>query len=256
MPAPTPAPPIDSEITDDLDQYLLHGEHQIRQLLQGLIAANALISAHIGNGQSFLTALLRVDEVEEDLIFDTSPDAGITARALQADEVLCVTRLDNIRIQFALAGLSQVEEDGRLALHAPLPKSVLRLQRRENYRLQVPLAHAAACTLPAHTADGEPVLLKARVLDISAAGIAIQTPAGEAVWEVGTTLEDCTLKLPDMEPMPVTLRVRSILLQTQAHGGEMLRIGCEFRALPRSADARIQRYIFGTERGLNAARRG
>lgn len=253
---PTPAPLLGTELTDDLDQYLLHGERQIRHLLQGLIAANALLSAHIGNGQSFLTALLQVDEADDSLIFDASPDATLTAEALHADEVLCVTRLANIRIQFALAGLSQIEHDGHLALRASLPKSVLRLQRRENYRLQVPLAHAAVCTLPAPTADGEPVPLRARVLDISTAGIAIQAPAGGAMWEVGTTLEDCSLKLPELEPIPLTLRVRSILLQTGAHGGEVLRIGCEFRALPRSADARIQRYIFSTERAQNAARRG
>lgn len=256
MHAPTPAPLLGNEITDDLDQYLLRGERQIRHLLQGLIAANALLSAHIGNGRSFLTALLRVEEAGDGLIFDTSPDAALTAEALQADEVLCVTRLDNIRIQFALAGLAEVEDDGRLALRAPLPQSVLRLQRRENYRLQVPLAHAATCTVPAPGADGEPVQLRARILDISTAGIAIQLPAGTAMWEVGMMLEDCSLKLPELEPIPLTLRVRSILLQTAAHGGEMLRLGCEFRTLPRNADARIQRYIFNTERAQNAARRG
>ena len=52
------------------------------------------------------------------------------------------------------------------------------------------------------------------------------------------------------------LEVRNLNRQTQRNGTEQLRVGLRFAALPRTADTRIQRYIFKTERELNAKARG
>jgi len=78
--ASTP-PPIDLARDDGLEKFMLRGKRQIAQLLQELIDNRCLISAHTGGGHSFMTAVLRVDEDNERIVLDASPDADANRRA-------------------------------------------------------------------------------------------------------------------------------------------------------------------------------
>lgn len=239
---------------EGLDKYLLHGRRQIRQLLQALIDAHALVSVHLlPGGESFLTALVTVSDDEEWLYLDASIDEATNRRAEHAGKLMCVTQLDHIRIQFSLANASVVLLEGRAALKVAVPTQILRLQRRESYRLHVPVTHAAKCSLP--RGEGEE-RAEARVIDIGAGGVALQIAPGAIDLELSTELAGCVLKLPDVEPITVSLEVRNIVRQTSRSGVDTLRVGCRFAALPRGADTAIQRYILRTDRELNARGRG
>jgi c-di-GMP-binding flagellar brake protein YcgR len=253
--ASTP-PPIELARDDGLEKFMLRGKRQIAQLLQELIDNRCLISAHTGGGHSFMTAVLRVDEERERIVLDASPDADSNRRALAAERVQCVTLLNHIRIQFALSGLSSGQEQSHPALTAPIPKEMLRLQRREFFRLKVPLAHEVTCLLQAEDLARKPVQVSVRVIDIGGGGIAITMAPNAAELVIGGELPACRLNLPDGEPIELKLEVRNISRQIQRNGVETLRVGLRFAALPRTAEARVQRYIFNTERELNAKERG
>lgn len=248
------ARPIDTDRDGGLERFMLHGRRQIAQLLQALIDEHCLIAAHSGGGHSFVTALIRLDD--DSVLLDVSPDPAANRRALMAERLLCITQLQRIRIQFALRGIAEVIEDGRPALRAPLPDQLLRLQRRESYRLQVPLKHELGVSLKTRNAAREPVQVDSRVIDISAGGIATVVPPGVAEFVIGDKLEDCCLRLPDTDPLTLTLEVRNITPQPQRNGTELLRLGLQFVDLPGNAEARIQRYIFNTERERNAKEKG
>jgi flagellar brake protein len=256
MQDPNFAAPVTPYPGEDLEKYTLTGRRQIRQLLQDLIDHHALIAVHIGNGASFVTALIRLTSDEDEIIIDVSPDPAITRRALASDRLLCVTQLERIRIQFSLTGMREVSEGNRDALCASVPERILRLQRREFYRLSVPLSHNIKCVLRTESADGEPIVIEARVLDISAGGVAVHAPPNLADFVIGSTLEGCTLQLPDADPIPLALEVRNIAHQPQRNGTELLRLGLQYVSMPRSADMIVQRYIFHTERERNARERG
>ncbi len=255
---PSPASPTlhDSVHGDELEKFTLRGARQILQLLQDLITHRGLITAHSGGGDSFMTAVLKVDEDRGRVVLDPSPDPHANRRALAAPRLTCTTQLEGIRIQFPLVGLSEGEDQGRPAFFAPLPTEMLRLQRREFYRLQVPLAHELSCLLKAEDLGRKPVEVVARVIDIGAGGVAVSVTAGAADFVIGGVLPACRLALPDGDPIELDLEVRDINRQTQRKGTEQLRVGLRFAALPRAADTRIQRYIFKTERHLNAKARG
>lgn len=246
--------PLDSV---NLEQYLLHGRRQIRQLLQELIDGHALINAHPTPGKSaFLTALITLSEDDGWLFFDVSPDPVINRHCLQAEQLTCATEFERIRIQFTLSKITEVQVEGRAAFAAPVPDTVLRLQRREYYRLHVPLAHGLVCHLPAAGEDPLPQRIEARVLDISAGGLALHLPSGNTGLSIGCTLEDCRLTLPQGEPLSVRLEVRNVSRQNGRNGSETLRVGCRFVDLPPAGDTHIQRYIFRTERERCALERG
>ena len=253
--------PVDISRNDDLEKYTLHGRRQIRQLLEELMEHHALIAAHFGNNQSFVTALIGLSEDEDSLFLDVSPDTSINRRVLANDRLLCVTQLDRFRIQFALSELQEVSRSGHNAFRAPVPERILRLQRREFFRLQVPITHALSCSLNAKALDDSALRVDARVLDISGGGVALQLPPMTqsppmAEFVIGATVDDCTLRLPDADPITLSLEVRNISHNTQRSGAELLRLGCRFSQLSRSSENIIQRYIFNTERERNARERG
>ena len=242
--------------SDDLEKYTLHGRRQIRQLLEELMAHHALIAAHFGNNQSFVTALIGLSDDEDSLFLDVSPDTRINRRVLANDRLLCVTQLDRIRIQFPLSEVQEVSRSGHNIFRAPVPERILRLQRREFFRLQAPIAHAPSCSLHAKGLDGTARQIDARVLDISVGGVALQLPPAVAEFVIGGKLDDCTLRLPELDPIPLHMEVRNINRNVQRSGTELLRLGCQFVGLSRSGESVIQRYIFNTERERNARERG
>ncbi|MFT3757614.1 flagellar brake protein [Thauera sp.] len=252
----TPAP-IDMDRRDTIEQYILSGHRQVRQLLQELIEHRALITGHFGNGRSFLTAALELSDDEDTLVLDASPDADTNRRVLDAPKLVCLTQLEHIRIQFALHDLRESrEKNGRSLFHASVPDEILRLQRRAAYRLSVPLSHAASGQISIRGTAGTPAVLAGRLLDISVGGVALQLPPDASQLVIGERLQDCRLQLPNLDPIIVQLRVCYLNKQEQRSGSQMLRVGLAFVDLPRNIENTIQRYIFNTDRERAARERG
>lgn len=248
---------IDLVDSDDIEKYLLRGKREIRQILQGLIDSRALITAQFSPGrQSFLTALVLLPEDSDSLILDASADERINQLAGSADSLVCMAQLDKIRIQFSLETPALVSHEGRAAFRAQQPAELLRLQRREFYRLQTPVTHTVSCQIPVLQADGRQVTLEARVIDISGGGVAVIVPPDDMPFSADTEFADCRLNLPDLGVINVRLKVRNLFRLTNRNGIEMMRAGCEFMDLPRNADSAIQRYILKVERDRSARERG
>ena len=248
---------------EDLEQYLLRGRREIRQLLQELIATRALISVHLQpGGLSFLSTLITLSEDEGWLFLDASPSETIRRRALDAEFMLCVTQLNKVRIQFHITNGSELQVEGRPALAVPVPDELMRLQRRDAFRLQVPLSHNLICVLPSQGpryADGKTVARPSRsqttdavVVDISASGMSIEIPFNKSTPTVGDQYENCQLRLPRDNMLEVTLEVRNYGRRIHGNGKEVLRLGCSFVSPPTQAAKVIQHYIFQTQREIKA----
>ncbi|GHT84462.1 hypothetical protein FACS1894116_05110 [Betaproteobacteria bacterium] len=247
----------------NLEQYLLRGRHGVRQLLQDLITSRALISVHLQpGGLSFLSTLISLSEDKNWLFLDASPSETIRRRALDAEFMLCVTQLNKVRIQFHLSNASEMLIEGRPALSVPVPDELIRLQRRDAFRLQVPLSHNLICVLPpqgARYVDGKTVTRSIRpqatdalVVDISASGVSIEIPFNKSTPTVGDQYENCQLRLPRDNMLEVTLEVRNYGRRIQGNGKEVLRLGCSFISPTPQAEKQIQHYIFQTQREIRA----
>lgn len=255
---------IDSEQTrvellqaDDDEKFLLRSALDIRHTLASLVAGRALITAHLSpSNQSFLTALLELAEDDSALVLDGSADESINARVAQAAEITCITQLNNVRIQFSVHNPIRVQLDDRPAFRVPLPERVLRLQRREFYRLHTPVTHTVTCSIPVRSEGNDSPTILVRIIDISGGGIAVAVPPSGIAFEPGMEFMDCTLRLPEGDPISTRLVVRNLFRLTNRNGVEMLRAGCQFLDLPRNADTLIQRYILRIERERNARERG
>jgi c-di-GMP-binding flagellar brake protein YcgR len=244
-----------------LEEFLLRGHPQIRRLLQELIKNHSLLSVHLlPGGLSFLSTIITLSEDEQWIFLDASPNETIRRRCLQAERLLCVTQLSKIRIQFRLHHSREVSLEGNPALAAPIPDEILRLQRRDAFRLHVPLSHDLKCILPVreyeqdHRRDYEKTGKKGievPVIDISAGGLSLEIPLNGNSPVVGDQINGCFLKLPG-DIIAVNLEIRNQGRRIHGNGKEALRLGCSFISLPTQAANQIQRYIYQIERETRA----
>ena len=233
-------------------ELIIRNPAEILSMMRRLRDSRVLVNVHLDRGlNGFVSALL--DANNEAVVLDVSPDEWVNERARSASVLICSTQLDKVRIQFELAGVTSATHETRPALRAALPLEMLRLQRRDSYRLSVPQHSRVGCVIrlphpdPAE-APGQTVEHEPRVVDISTEGVALLLPNPDLPLTVGTLLPDSVLSLPEGDSARLTLRVQNLQHITQPNGAQNLRLGCRMiGAAPRFV-AQLQRYIFKIER--------
>ncbi len=235
----------------DLESYRIHSRVEVLMLLRELSAQRAKVTLHFDGGSRFnVTSLLAVNPEFEELVFDCGSDAEANGQLLRASTLTFVTFLDQIRIQFSAHRAEPTIHGGLPALRVRMPDSVVRLQRREYYRVATPLVKPLFCEVP-DPAD-ERRTLPLRVLDLSAGGFALHLPGDKSPFSVGDALEGCSLDLPEAGRVIFNASVRSIALHARPAG---LRVGCAFVRLPGHAHKLVQRQILDLERARQARSR-
>lgn len=241
---------------EDDAKYLLREKADILYILRGLASSRSLVSMRLLPGtDSFLSTVVSISADGGSLLLDGSADPAVNERVERAERLDCVTRLDKIRIEFELTGHRPSHEDGRPGFRVPIPEQLLRLQRREFFRLQTPATHTITCLLPLPKADGDEELVELRILDISGGGIAVAVPPVGIEFDPGSEFNNCRLNLPDSASISARLVVRNLFRITTRNGIEMLRAGCQFLDMPRGAEDQILRYIMRAERERSARHR-
>ena len=250
-------PQFELEQPDDYSQYLLHSKSEIIAVLRSLVQKGALITVYFDQGKSFLlTSMIALDPDTKSFILDLGSNEEMNHRALLAKKLILTTVVDKVKIQFSVGGLAAAQFDGRSAFLGDIPEALLRLQRREYFRLSTPIAKPIKLAATIRRADGSALQVNLPLLDISGGGIALAVQAEEPTLQPYKEFTGCQLHLPDSGPLSVRLMVKSLHRQLNQNGSESWRAGCQFTQLPRGADALIQRYIFRLERQRSARERG
>jgi len=253
MPVADEHPPLLDD--DEYARFALHEPRQIVQVLRALVEARAMITASlVPGGHSCPTALLAVHD-DGGLILDGNRHEATNRRMAAASRLVCSAQLDLVPIRFRLSTPTRITYDGYPAFSASAPESVLRLQRREMYRLQV--SPAAPVTVHVGSDDVAPdaTIAGLRVLDISGGGMAIAVPDGEeSRFAARSRVAPCLLRLADAEPVAVALEVAHIA-RYEVRGVPMWRAGCRFVGMPAAFEQRVLQYIFQVERQRNARQR-
>lgn len=255
QPQPEQAPkPLEFEKSDEYSRFMLHAKSEIVFVLRSLIQKGAMITVYFDHGRSFLlTSLLAISSDNAQLIFDLGSDQEMNDRATRAEKLIFTTAVDKVKVQFSLKSLVPAQHEGRPALLGGMPDSVLRLQRREYFRLPTPIAQPVKCLLPMRREDGSTTELEATLADISGGGVGLIAPLDQLpFYENGTIFRDCKIDLPDEGLLVATLCVRNTFQVATKTGALNLRIGCEFHNLPGNRLTMVQRYITRIERERKA----
>lgn len=254
-PSPEQAPTrFEIEQPKDYGQHLLHARSEIAAVLRTLVERRALVGVYFNHGRSFLlTSLLRVDSENNEILLDSGREEETNHQALLAERLLLSATVDKVKVQFTVSKLAETQYAGLPAFRAALPETLLRLQRREYFRLTTPLTKPVRFVATFRRKDGSALLIEASLLDISGGGVGLMaTPGLAALLERGSVITDCKMALPDEGLLVANLCVRNKQEVTTRAGAHYVRVGCQFIALPGTRMSMVQRYITRVERERKA----
>ena len=234
---------------DDDGRFRIGSRVEIAFILRAMMKSSALVTAYFGNGKDFVvTALLDVNPEAGMLVLDSGSNPQLNERLLRSQRVSIVSSQDGVKVQFELSSIEATSFEGRLAFRALFPPNLLKLQRREYYRLPTPILNPLKCQLPAETGG----VVETTIGDISLGGVSLIGQPPGIKLEPGKLFDNCRIILPDVGTVNIGLLVRNSFPMTLRNGSVTRRTGCAFVDLPPNQEAMIQRYIIKLERDRRA----
>lgn len=236
-------------IEDDYSRYEVTSRTEILTTLRGLQEAGSTLTCYLNHGYDFvLTSIVALSAEHNSLLLEWGSNPELNGEMLQADQISCATTKDKIKIQFSLDGVDAGKHAGRDAFLANIPKTLVRLQRREFYRLATPIVNPLICNVQVTQADGSRLTVAATVSDISVGGVGLVVPPGQPAFQLGAEFALARISMPNAGVLSFAMRVHKLYQVTLASGHVQQRAGCHFVKLPGAMENMIQRYIIQVER--------
>lgn len=222
---------------------------EIAFILRAIMKSGALVTANLGQGKEFVvTAILEVDAERGRALLDSGSNPQLNERVLRGQQLTVVSMQDGVKVEFDVRRVEATSFEGRLAFQIPFPDSLVKLQRREYYRLPAPLRHPLKCQIAVKGGG----ITDTTVGDISLGGVSLLGEHAALKLEVGELFESCRIALPEVGIITAQLAVRSSFSITLKSGAVTRRTGCAFVELSPTQEAMIQRYIIRLERERRA----
>lgn len=246
-------PPSQPEFgTENQSLYQVHSRREIISLLQGIKDQHQLITMVINGGaEVVVTSILEIDDKNSRVFIDCAPSSLLNQRIIESDDIEFESTLDKVRISFFASQVNQCTQEGKPALCIPIPAVLIRLQRREYFRVNTPPGQLVQCLIPM---DGNTYSVP--VVDISGGGIAILDEKRLLETQIGFDYTNCQINLPENRMVNITLRIRNSQDLSLANGKTNRRLGCEFISMAPGMLTMVQRYIMHLERERNARMHG
>ena len=240
----------DAEL-ENWHDFEIASRREIISLLRGIGQKNQLIRMLIqGESDVCVTSILDVDEPHNVVILDSSIDLDQNKRVAGAERLSFETTLDKVRILFGAEKVEATVYEGNPAFKMAVPPTLIRLQRREFYRISTPVTNPVRVSIP--LPDDVGTVNSFPLADISCGGIAMldnRMMLGDAI---GRVFANCRIDLPEIGQVTTDLQIRNSLDLTLLNNKTNRRLGCEFQNIPRGMLAHVQRYITRLERERNA----
>lgn len=233
----------DAEIEE---RYSITGAKPVAFMLGGFVKTHEAFSVHFHNGdEMFLTTLLAVQADKGRLIFDCSGSIDTNRRFVLSEKNLFRGHPGGVPVHFSSGMATEVSFEGAKAFSVALPDHVVRLQRREHFRIETPRVNPLI--LFARLVDGR--LLKLPVHDISVGGAGVDSVELPEGIDLGSMLQNCHFALPgEIKELFFSATVRNYRDYETRSGQRAWRIGVQFNDLSTGDQVRIQRYIAHVER--------
>lgn len=228
-------------------RYAIHSRAEVLFLLRTIQKRKLLVNLDLpASRHCVITSLLAVDEVENILILDIARDATLNRALLAGSRAEFRCSVDGVAVWFVVGAVQACLHGGLPALRAALPNSLVRLQRREHFRVTLPFANPVQCIVPALEDDAlSPVI--AQIIDISCGGVALAESSGRLQTAPGDSLPECRLMLPRFEMIVTTLEILNSAQIRLQNGAYQTRFGCRFSGLSNDRLASLQRFIMDLE---------
>ncbi|MBS0307355.1 MAG: flagellar brake protein [Proteobacteria bacterium] len=226
------------------DRYFLLGQMEILSVLNELIHRRTPVAVYFNGGRDlFMTTLLEARS--EALIFDYSGDEKANRNITLSANCVFVANLDGIRVQCSSGPARSFSWGGSNAFWVPLPQRVVRIQRRESYRIQLPIAEPLMVAL--YTANDK-LMGEWPTHDLSVGGLGFNA-LGMTNFKPLQHIARLVFQLPLQKRQAIDCPavVRHVTALSDRQGSMRSRVGVSFSDLALTTAVAIQRYIIRVE---------
>lgn len=235
--------------------YIVRGPKTIYGHLTDMVKRKCILAAHFDRNQSFLTTIVEIDSKNNLLALDCAPNEQLNRALLGSPKVLFRTEVEGVKASFTGKNIRQEKIGGHNALVMNMPDSMFWLQRREYYRVKVPMSHESSlCEIRFMTdfedgSESEERVGQFRVLDVSIRGFCFLNTQAEfkELLEPETHIAHCSIHLNDGSYDRVEFEVRYLSEVKISSSTTYYRVGCRFTQISHSFEHSIQRYIQSIE---------
>jgi flagellar brake protein len=233
-------------------KYLIKSRKEIQLTLHALAQKKASAVLHFDEDGNFIkTVFLAVND--RGMWLDVGPDEGINNMLLNSARVTCVTLHLGAKVQFECAHSQIAVYASHPAFYFPLPDEMIRLQRRDYFRLNTSADAPLKCLIPPLPQKSDKPH-EITIMDISVGGIALVCTENSVNLEAGVTYPDCRIELPGTGTLVATIQVRNLFDVAMPNGTLVKHAGCEFVQMDGKMSMLLQRYVGMMQTRLSALR--
>jgi flagellar brake protein len=234
-----------NESAPDLTPYRIGDKREILGVLRAVHEQRRPVTVYFNGGSEyFQSRLISLNPRFEEMVFDIGTDTDFNEHFAASHAVVFVTSDHEVRVQFSAQEVELVMLDGQPAFRVRVPESLVRLQRRNFYRIVTPIAHPLLIQVPdASGMSGFNGRVSCRILDLSGGGASVLVPDDRLSARVGDWYEHCVLDLGAEGEVRATLEVRHTSEERINGRLRGIRLRCRFRSLGESGQQAVQRYI-------------
>lgn len=228
---------------EDDGRFTLTSHADVVFLLTQMMRRGELFTVYFNSGKEFLlTSILDVEE--EHFVFDLGSDAHVNDRLLNAERLVFVAAPDGVRLQFVSVKPKRVSFGDYEAFSAPLPTDLVKLQRRESFRVETPHRDPLQLVLP-NTPQGRRVL---DVRNLSIGGAAVELPSEKHDFSIAQRLFEVHFDLGNAGRIYTDVQVKHLTPHHLRSERVQMIMGLQFVSLAKVDQAKLQRYLVYLER--------
>jgi len=228
---------------EDEEAYRIRSKIYVLHILREIMKKNTPVTLYFDQSNRFiLTTIVAIDAEADSLLIDYGIKPELNALALKSCQLIIVSSQDKVKVKFACHRIKTQQYEDRSAFSLNLPESLIRLQRRKDYRLTLPVTQPLKGIVPI-TIEENIFKAEIKLVDICCGGISFIDNHPNINFKSGTTHQNCQINLPGVGYIKATIKIKGIYEVIPKNGHPYKRIGCQFVSLPPQMEAMIQRYV-------------
>ncbi|MBX3628614.1 MAG: flagellar brake protein [Nitrosomonas sp.] len=228
---------------EEIEKFRIHRKIDMLYILRKIMQKNMLITLYFDKSNHFiLTSILDINDKTDELLIDSGHDQKLNQLALASMDLTFITSLDRVKIEFTSNRIRETLFEDQYAFTVKLPDSLIRIQRRNHFRIPTPIITPIKCVVPLPNQE-VPVKAEITLIDISCGGIGVIDHHPVVSFEPGMIYDNCQINLPEIGCIISAIQVKNTHEMTLKNGKTCKRAGCQFINLSLEMETMIQRYI-------------
>ena len=181
--------------------------------------------------------MINIDSVLNTLVLDGHAANTAHAEFLDMEHWVAVSMLDSVKIQFKGSRVHNSQSKGQFVLETDTPDSIIRLQRRNFYRVATEDDMIVSMRI-FHPSNR---IWEGEVTDLSVGGCAVVIDESLPIKALSKGPVKCELNLPETGLFTIQTEIRTVrhIEQDKSH----VRLGCKFINLSQEQATKLQKFL-------------